>query len=195
MGRHLAMTDLVRSCDLSELGRFFKCSDIIVWALGVWLLRASPGDCSPVLPCSFATSSGAIARLGNFSLCCDRPRAPVACCLFADSLLLLPACWVSHLALTIFWRTYYYYIWYGYLQNCKLPQPRRRRRRRRSCDSCAYIYKYLGPDKPSLLSYIQFPQVSNRYLISCENGTGDKNYPYLISSENFFSQFLPKWRR
>ena len=46
-----------------------------------------------------------------------------------------------------------------------------------------YIYKYLGPDKPSLLSYIHFPQVSNRYLISCGNARGDKNYPYLISSE------------
>ena len=49
-----------------------------------------------------------------------------------------------------------------------------------------YIYKYLGPDKTSLLSFIQFPQVSNRYLISCGNATGDKKYPYLISSETFF---------
>ena len=49
-----------------------------------------------------------------------------------------------------------------------------------------YIYKYLGPDKPSLLTFVQSPQVSNRYLISYGNSTGEKNYPYLISSENFF---------
>ena len=41
-----------------------------------------------------------------------------------------------------------------------------------------YIHKYLGPDKPSLLSSIQFPQVSNRYLITFGNATGEKNYPY-----------------
>ena len=44
-----------------------------------------------------------------------------------------------------------------------------------------YIYKYLGRDKPPLLSFIQFLQVSNRYLILCGNSTGDKNDPYLIS--------------
>ena len=49
-----------------------------------------------------------------------------------------------------------------------------------------YIYKYLGPDKPFLLSFIQFPQVSNRYLISRGNATGDTNYAYLISSTNFY---------
>ena len=48
-----------------------------------------------------------------------------------------------------------------------------------------YIYKYLGPDKAYLLSFIQFPQVSNRYLISCANETGDSNYSYLICSEHF----------
>ena len=52
------------------------------------------------------------------------------------------------------------------------------------------IYKYLGPDKPPLLSFIQFPQVSNRYLISCGNATGDRDYPYLISSKKYFSEFL-----
>ena len=49
-----------------------------------------------------------------------------------------------------------------------------------------YIHKYLGPDKPYLLSFIHFPQVSNWYLISCGNATGEKKYPYLIFSENLF---------
>ena len=43
-----------------------------------------------------------------------------------------------------------------------------------------------------MLSFIQFPQVSERYLISCGNVTGDKNYQYLISSENFLlRKFYP----
>ena len=44
-----------------------------------------------------------------------------------------------------------------------------------------YIYKYLGPDESSLLTFFQFPQVSNSYLISCRNKTGDKNYLYLCT--------------
>ena len=54
-----------------------------------------------------------------------------------------------------------------------------------------YIYKYLGRHRPSLLSFIQFTKVSNRYLILCGNATSDRNYSYLISSENLFSEFSP----
>ena len=53
-----------------------------------------------------------------------------------------------------------------------------------------YIYTNLGPDNPSLLSFIQFPQVSNRYLMSCGNATGDNDCPYLISSEKKFCEIF-----
>ena len=55
-----------------------------------------------------------------------------------------------------------------------------------------YIYKYLRPDKPSLLSFIKFPQVSNRYFISCGNF-----YPYEVDKRSllFSLPFLKvlKW--
>ena len=48
-----------------------------------------------------------------------------------------------------------------------------------------HIYKYLGPDKPSSVPFILFPEVSNRYVMKMRRAK-KFSISYFIYSNSFF---------